>query len=413
MIGPGIVLALASVGASDMVTTLNSGAEYGMALAWVFVVGLVLKYALNESIARLQLGSDRSFLSRLTDVGGRTFPVILLIAELMIGMFFGAGVCSISALILQRIFPGLPFAVAFGAVLVSAVVMLWVGRYHLVEKVMMGFAIVLFIGVIYLGVTAISGGESRAQAVETLAPILPANSIITVLSLIGGVGGATGIMAYTYMVREKGWRGAEWKTMVRADLAVSYVMIGVFALAMTAVGAFWLFAQGFTISSNDAVFEVGSIVSGTLGEFAQILFLLCFFAVTYSSVLGGFQGIAYVTGDCLRVVAGRDRDDSPAQAAKASSASSPQFRIALSWLTVCTLIFFWLGRPVTLVLVYAAISSLVLPILSIALLILMNRKDLPAGLRNGPIANTLLVACLALFGFLAALQLQESVTGLF
>ncbi|MEL4358914.1 MULTISPECIES: Nramp family divalent metal transporter [unclassified Luteococcus] len=409
MIGPGVVLALASVGASDMVTTLNSGAQYGLSLAWVFVVGLVLKYALNESIARLQLTGDKSFLSHLTQFGGRTFPVILLVAELLIGLFFGAGVCSISTLILMALFPGLPFGLAFGAVLASAVVMLWLGRYSLVEKVMVGFAILMFFGIVYLAVTSAGAGDSAAQARQTLVPVLPAHSLVTVLSLIGGVGGATGIMAYTYFVREKGWSGRAWRTMVRTDLAVSYLLIVIFAVAMTAVGAFWLLAGNHKITSNSAVFDVGQILGREIGPVAHGLFLLSFFAVTYSSVLGGFQGIAYVTGDCLRVVRKYPHQDEPGQD---MSAKAPEFRAALVWLAVCSVLILQTGKPVTLVLIYSAISSFVLPILSTALLVIMNRSTTPAELRNGWLSNVLLVACLALFGFLCALQLQESITGL-
>ena len=66
----------------------------------------------------------------------------------------------------------------------------------------------------------------------------------------------------------------------------------------------------------------------------------------------------------------------------------------------------------TLVLIYSAISSFVLPILSTALLVIMNRSTTPADLRNGWLSNALLGACLALFGFLCLLQLQETVAGL-
>lgn len=409
MIGPGIVLALASVGASDMVTTLNSGAQYGMALVWVFVVGLILKYALNESIARLQLSGDKSFLSHLTQFGGRTFPAILLVAELLIGLFFGAGVCSISTLILMALFPGLPFGITFAAVLASAVVMLWIGHYSLVEKVMVGFAVLMFFGIVYLAVASVGAGDSAVQARQTLVPVLPAHSLITVLSLVGGVGGATGIMAYTYFVREKGWTGRTWRTMVRTDLAVSYLLIGIFAVAMTAVGAFWLLAGEHKITSNSAVFDVGQILGRQVGPVAHGLFLLSFFAVTYSSVLGGFQGIAYVTGDCLRVVRRYPHQDDPGHD---MSAKVPEFRAALVWLTVCSVLILQTGKPVTLVLVYAAISSFVLPILSTALLVIMNRASTPAELRNGWLSNALLVACLALFGFLCVLQLQETIAGL-
>jgi Mn2+/Fe2+ NRAMP family transporter len=69
-------------------------------------------------------------------------------------------------------------------------------------------------------------------------------------------------------------------------------------------------------------------------------------------------------------------------------------------------------RPVTLVLVYAAISSFILPILAVLLLILLNRGSVPASLRNGWLSNSVLVLCLVLFTVLAGVQVVETVRGL-
>lgn len=415
MLGPGIVLALASVGASDMVTTLNSGAEFGLALIWVFAAGLLLKYGLSEAIARLQLTADRSFLSHATDRGGRLFPVILLIAELMVGLFFGAGVASITTLVVVALFPSLPFWPTLLMLVASAVVLLWVGRYSAVEKAMVGFAILMFLGIVALAIGSLTDSDAQRTALETIVPVYPSASPLTILSLIGGVGGATGIMAYTYFVQEKRWSGPTWKSVVRTDLAFSYILVGVFAVAMTLVGAFWLFGQGYEITSNDAVFMVGELIGEQLGGWAWVLFLLAFFAVTYSSLLGGFQGIAYVTGDCLRVIRRYPHQDAPEHA---MSSRAVEFRIALVWLTVCTLGLLTFekimgyDRPVTLVLVYAAISSFILPVLAVILLLLLNRKSVDASLRNGWLSNTVLVLCLLLFTVLAGHQVVETVTGL-
>lgn len=87
-----------------MITTMNSGAEYGLALIWVFTVGIVLKFVLSEAVSRLQMSGDRSLISHLTRFGGRTFPVLFLIAELLVGLFFGAGVVAVTTNILQAIF---------------------------------------------------------------------------------------------------------------------------------------------------------------------------------------------------------------------------------------------------------------------------------------------------------------------
>lgn len=409
LVGPGIVLALSSVGASDMITTMNTGAEHGLALIWVFTVGILLKFVLSDAVARVQMSGDRSLMSHMTSFGGRSFPAVFLLAELAVGLFFGASVVSVSTLILQALFPSLPFWPTAVVVLASAVILLWVGRYGLVEKAMMGFGILMFVGIVSLAVTTLQGQDAQQIAAETLLPDMPEGSLISVLSLIGGVGGATGILAYSFWIREKSWRGAQWKATIRTDLAISYGIVFVFAVAMTMVGAFLLFGQGFTIADNGAMFAMADSIGAALGGVVRLVFLLSFLAVVYTSVLGGLSGIAYVTADCLRVIRRYPHQDEPGLD---MSAKAPEFRIALVYLTVCTLAIMGTGRPVTLVLVYAAISAFILPVLAIALLVLLNRRGVPDTLRNRIPANILLVICLVLFGFLAAMQVRESVGGL-
>ncbi|MDN6123395.1 MAG: Nramp family divalent metal transporter [Brevibacterium sp.] len=409
LIGPGIVLALASVGASDMITTMNSGAEYGLALVWVFTVGIILKFVLSEAVSRLQMSGDRSLLSHLTTFGGRLFPALFLIAELLVGLFFGAGVIAVTTNILQALFPVLSFWPTAVVVLLSAAILVGIGRYSVVEKAMIGFGIIMFFGILALAISVFQRQDAQTVAAETIAPTFPNGSIITVMSLIGGVGGATGILAYSFWIREKSWRDAAWKPVVRIDLFISYGLVFVFAVAMSAVGAFILYGQGFTIADNGSLFAIADNLVSRIGEPGRIVFLISFLAVVYTSVLGGFSGIAYVTADCIRVLRRYPHQDKPEFE---MSAKSVEFRGVLVYLSIAALVIMSLGKPVTLVLIYAAISAFILPVLAIALLVILNRTSVPETLRNKKLSNVLLSVCFLLFGALAVLQVKESVMGL-
>ena len=372
-------------------------------------MGIILKFVLSEAVSRLQMSDDRSLQSHLTSFGGRLFPSLFLVAELLVGLFFGAGVIAVTTNILQALFPVLPFWPTAVVVLLSAAILVGIGRYGLVEKAMIGFGIIVFFGIVALAISVFQGQEAQAVAVETMAPTFPNGSIITVMSLIGGVGGATGILAYSYWIREKSWRDAEWKPVVRIDLFISYALVFVFAVAMSAVGAFILYGQGFTIADNDSLFAIADSLVSRIGEVGRIVFLISFLAVVYTSVLGGFSGIAYVTADCIRVLRRYPHQD---KLEHEMSAKSVEFRAAIVYLSIATLVIMGLGKPVTLVLIYAAISAFILPVLAIALLVILNRSSVPAALRNKGVSNVLLTICFLLFGFLAVLQVKESVMGL-
>ena len=157
------------------------------------------------------------------------------------------------------------------------------------------------------------------------------------------------------------------------------------------------------------MFAIADSRVSRIGEVGRILFLISFLAVVYTSVLGGFSGIAYVTADCIRVLRRYPHQD---KLEHEMSAQSVEFRAAIVYLSIATLVIMGLGKPVTLVLIYAAISAFILPVLAIALLVILNRSSVPAALRNKGVSNVLLTICFLLFGFLAVLQVKESVMGL-
>ena len=391
LIGPGIVLALASVGASDMITTMNSGAEYGLALIWVFTVGIILKFVLSEAVARLQMSGDRSLLSHLTGFGGRTFPALFLIAELLVGLFFGAGVVAVTTNILQAIFPVLPFWPTAVVVLLSASVLVGIGRYGLVEKAMMGFGIIMFFGIIALAISVFQSDGAHQVAAETVVPTFPNTSIITVMSLIGGVGGATGILAYSFWIREKAWRTPDWKPVVRLDLFISYGLVFVFAVAMSAVGAFILYGQGFTISDNDALFAIADTwwvgsVDWPDRSSSSASSPWCIRACS----AGSRESPTSPPTASACCVATRIRTNRRTRCRRSRSSSAGCWSTSRSQ----RLVIMSLGKPVTLVLVYAAISAFILPVLALALLVILNRSSVPAELRNTQWSNVLLARVL-------------------
>jgi Mn2+/Fe2+ NRAMP family transporter len=78
---------------------------------------------------------------------------------------------------------------------------------------------------------------------------------------------------------------------------------------------------------------------------------------------------------------------------------------------VTAVVVTFLGRPVPLVLTYAAVGSLILPLLSGALLVLLNRRGVDPAYRNGITSNVLLGGSFVLFGLLAVVQLKDSLGG--
>ena len=57
VLGPGILVAATGVGAGDLLTAGLAGSRHGLTLLWAAWVGAILKWFLNEGIARWQLAT--------------------------------------------------------------------------------------------------------------------------------------------------------------------------------------------------------------------------------------------------------------------------------------------------------------------------------------------------------------------
>ena len=79
---------------------------------------------------------------------------------------------------------------------------------------------------------------------------MPEGSLPFVLAVIGGVGGTFTLVAYTYWVRERGWRRPGWIPMMRTDLGVGYIATCIFMVATLVIGAELLFASGTSIEDE-------------------------------------------------------------------------------------------------------------------------------------------------------------------
>ncbi|MEU1939454.1 Nramp family divalent metal transporter [Streptomyces coeruleorubidus] len=407
VLGPGLVLAAASVGAGDMVTSLAGAAGYGMALLWAILIGVVLKYALTEAVGRLYLATGLTVIASLRSAA-RWLPYAFFAFVLVIGLLYGAALSSVASLALSTLFPALPVRPMALVIALASAGIVYVGRYSLFERVMSGFMLAKFVGMVVLAVVTLVTMDDPSGLVSSLRPRLPEGDVITVLALVGGVGGTAGVASYSYWVREKRWRHASWLPVMRADTAMSYTVTFLFVVCTSIVGTGLLYGSGRTITGNDGLAALAEPLGADMGSAARVLFLGTFFLVTLSALVGGFNALCYLLADSLRTLRGVPDDE----AERHMGQRSLPFRLFVLYCAATSVAVTFAGKPVPLLLTYAAVGSLVLPLLSGALLVLLNRRGLQPPYRNKTLSNVLLSGSFALFGVLAVVQLKETLGGL-
>lgn len=401
IVGPGLIMAATGVGAGDMVSSLNAGTVYGTIFLWAILVGALIKFYLTEGIGRWYMATGYTILKGWRSLG-RFVSGFFVVYLLILTFVFGAAAMSASALAFTAMFPILPlwaWAVLHG---IFGFVVCIIGRYKLFERVMEFFVALMFITVIGLAILlAPNLGELAVGIVPTE---FPRGSLLSVLALIGGVGATFTLASYNYWVREHGWSSPPWIPMMRLDLIVGYALTALFMVAMLVVGAELLFASGEGISGEEGLVTLADPIQERFGVVARWLFLIGFWAAATSSIVGAWNGSAYLFADSVRT----SRDVPDERAEEYLSEKSIYFRAMLVWISFPSMLLLFFGEPVLLIIVYAAMGALFLPFLAITLLWLMNSSRVAPEHRNGIVANIVLVVSVLLFVFLGVQEVMGS-----
>ena len=413
MIGPGILVAATGVGAGDLATGAFAGSRLGLAVLWAVPLGALLKFLLNEGLARWQLATGTTLLEGGTRHLGRWVQFVFLGYLLLWSFFVGSALMSACGATLHAILPlhsPRIDRIVYGLVhSVAAVILVRRGGYRLFERVMAACIGVMFLTVV---VTAIaSRPDWGAVALGLVIPridLADPEALRWTIALMGGVGGTLTILCYGYWIREEGWLGRERLRTCRIDLATGYIMTAIFGIGMVILGSGITFAK--KESSTRLVILLAEQLETTLGGFgpaAKWAFLVGAWGAVASSLLGVWQSVPYLFADFRRLTkspglppAGSPAEESPATADTVPAAdidldATPAYRRYLYGLACIPALGLWFDfRQVQKY--YAIIGAAFVPLLAVVLLVLCgSRGPLPAADRNSRLTTAILIVVVA------------------
>ncbi len=385
-IGPGIVIAATGLGAGDLIAASVAGARYDYALLWAALLGAILKFALTEGLARWQLNTGTSLLEgwrqRLPALVSWYFFAYLIVWTVVVA----AALMAACGLATHALFPSIGVTEAALGHSLLALAFVWTGRYRWLEQLMKVLIILMFGVVLWCAWQIFPGWAPLLTGL--LIPSVPTDSTWFLLGVVGGVGGSVTLLSYGYWIRERGWIQPDQLAQVRLDLFVAYAMTAVFAVAVMLIAAG---VEPEVMKGSDMVLSVASHLGSVVGATGQMLFLIGFWAAVFSSMLGVWQGVPYLFCDFLQ--AGRQKQVSR----QPVDTRCLTYRGYLLFLATVPIALVYFGKPVWLVLLYAVVGAMFMPLLAVLLLYMNNRRAWVGQASNGLSANVALAVALVLF----------------
>lgn len=380
-IGPGLIVTAAFIGPGTVTTATLAGAGFGTALLWCLGFATIATIVLQEMSARLGLATGAGLGQALRHAPGPPWfgpaiagltvgTVILGAAAYEAGNLTGAGL-GLSAAV------GLPpksLAVIGAGV---AGLLLWSGRYRLVERVLVGCVAVMGIAFLATAVLVIPRIDGLLSG---LVPRLPDGAELTALGLVGTTIVPYNLFLHAAAVSER-WNGPGDLAAARLDLVLAIGLGGLVSAAVVVTAAAALGNQDI----HSAAAMAGQL-EPLLGSWAARAFSLGFAAAGLSSAITAPLAAAYALQD----VRGKGR-----------VVRAPTARAVIGATLLVGVLVTVIGtRPVALILVAQVLNGLILPIIALVLLLAMNDRRRLGPNVNGWRANVagggVVILCLAL-----------------
>ena len=429
IIGPGIIAAGVGLASGEFILYPYIASQVGLVFVWAALVGLATQFFINMEIERYTLATGETALtgfSRYWRHWGLFFAVLTYFANLWPGW------ATSSATLVTYLWGGDANLIAIGMLIaIGAILTLAPVVYVALERAEMlkvAAVLVLIVVAAIFAITADAYADVPQIATEPGFPVeeLGFAVLLGALAFAGGGGGQN--LVQSNWIRDKGFgmgqhvpriespvtgkpeaapstgfafepdveNMARWRTWWRfanVEQLSTFVIITFVSILFTSLLAYsTVFGQEDLPDDIEFLRFEGEQLKETVGGWFGAFFWLIGAFALFAAALGIVDYTSRLAADVLKTAYLRDSNES-------------RIYFALVWGLValgCAILLLGFDQPIVLVVISAVVGGFMMAIYS-GLLILINRRSLPAPLRISSARTAVLVWAVLLFGVLFVL----------
>jgi Mn2+/Fe2+ NRAMP family transporter len=289
-LGPGLLWAGAAIGVSHLVQSTRAGADFGFYLIGILIFANVIKYPFFEFAPRYANATGKSLIFGYNQIGKWA---ISLYAFLTFATMFAiqAAVTTVTASILKNVFNiNLSITYLSLLLLLFTMVLLIIGKFSILDKLMKLIIILLSLSVIVAVISAFSHGYNpNPQFINTF-DWGNATNIAFVIAFIGWMPAPIDVSVWhSYWSVEK--QGAtNYKPKLKEallDFKIGYYGTAILAIGFLSLGALLMYGSGEEFSANGSEFsgQVISLFTKSIGNWAYPVIAIAAFTTMFSTTL--------------------------------------------------------------------------------------------------------------------------------
>ncbi|MEP9852147.1 NRAMP family divalent metal transporter [Staphylococcus aureus] len=351
LLGSVFLMATSAIGPAFLTQTAVFTAQFTSSFAFAILLSIIIDIGAQINIWRVLVVTGK----RGQEVANEIFNGLGTIISILIaigGLAFNIGNIAGAGLGLNAIF-GLDVKIgaAITAVLAIGIFISKSGQ-KIMDVVTMCLGSLMIIVIAFVMFKA---NPPYAEAVKhVVLPEQPFALVLPIITLVGGTVGGYITFAGAHRLLDSGMKGKGYLPFVNNAAITGILTTGVLRTLLF-LAVLGVVATGVTLNSGN---PPASVFEHVLGPVGRSIFGVVLFAAAMSSVIGS----AYTSATFLTTLR--------------KSMHNKTNVIVISFIVVSTLVFLFIGKPVTLLIVAGALNGFILPITLGTILIASKRKSI-------------------------------------
>nr|WP_298993687.1 Nramp family divalent metal transporter [uncultured Polaribacter sp.] len=290
-LGPGLLFAGAAIGVSHLVQSTKAGADFGFGLLWALLLVHIFKYPFFQFGPRYAAATGETLLEGYKKLGKPVLAIYYVLNFITI-FIIQAAVTIVTAALATQLFGSFTsafnLAIWSSIILLVSVVILIIGKYNLLDKLMKYIIILLSISTI----AAVSIAFYNSTESYDVSQIVPSGSVeITFLiAFLGWMPGPMDISIWHSIWSVEKSKNSFIKIKPKDaifDFNVGYIGTLILGICFVLLGALVMYKSGETFSNKGAVFasQLIDLYTKNLGSFSYIFIAIAAFTTMFSTTI--------------------------------------------------------------------------------------------------------------------------------
>lgn len=361
--GPSFFIIGYVVGTGSVTSMVVSGAKFGLSLSWALLLSCFFTYFLLISISKLTIVSGHTLMYNFKKSFGKPLTIFIIAALLVSIVSSVIGVMGVVAEVTMEwisintsisFLNGPIISVFFICLLIS---LFWSGKHENFIKAMS--IMVAFMALAFI-ITSVMVVAEAGHSIADFFPKLPVgdNTGIIIAGVVGTTMAGVCLASRSILVQEQDWGLDDLKTENR-DAMSSMTLTFFISLAIMISATGTLYFQGAHVEdATDMMHALGPWA----GDFALTLFTMGIIGAGLSSIFPNLLLFPWLISDYT----GTDRN-----------MKKPLYKAIVILVALSGLIVPFLGgKPVWILIASQALSPFIMPLITLFLIILLNKKEI-------------------------------------